>query len=196
VAEDNIINRKLLVNMLVKLGYDPETQIYEAYDGADAVAQIHSASQPQSLGEGESRKGPVDVILMDLWMPRMDGYEATERILNMFRPVMSRRSVTAPGRLPTALSFTKQADGDLDQAMDEGAPSSRSPSVSPGVLPPTILAVTADATDGAAERAKSAGMQGFMVKPFRVQDLERLVKEGFSKREAIWQEREGRGIAV
>jgi len=176
--------------MLVKLGYDPNTQIYEAYDGADAVAQIHSASQQQ--GEGERTKGPVDVILMDLWMPRMDGYEATERILNMFRPIMTRRSVTAPGRLPTALSFSKHADGDLDQGMDEGAPPSRLLGVSPGVLPPTILAVTADATDGAAERAKSAGMQGFMVKPFRVQDLERLVKDGFSKRQAIWQERGGR----
>ena len=37
-------------------------------------------------------------------------------------------------------------------------------------------------------------MQGFMVKPFRVQDLERLVKEGFSKREAIWRERGGRSM--
>lgn len=65
VAEDNIINRKLLVNMLIKLGYDRETQIYEAYDGADAVAQIQTASQPASPGV-ERKKGPVDVILMDL----------------------------------------------------------------------------------------------------------------------------------
>jgi len=65
VAEDNIINRKLLVNMLTKLGYDPETQIYEAYDGADAVAQIRTASQV-SPSNGERKKGPVDVILMDL----------------------------------------------------------------------------------------------------------------------------------
>jgi len=65
VAEDNIINRKLLVNMLKKLGYDPETQIYEAYDGADAVAQIQTASQV-SPPDGARKKGPVDVILMDL----------------------------------------------------------------------------------------------------------------------------------
>jgi len=65
VAEDNIINRKLLVNMLKKLGYDPETQIYEAYDGADAVAQIQIASQA-SPPDGARKKGPVDVILMDL----------------------------------------------------------------------------------------------------------------------------------
>lgn len=51
--------------MLIKLGYDRETQIYEAYDGADAVAQIQTASQPASP-DVERKKGPVDVILMDL----------------------------------------------------------------------------------------------------------------------------------
>ncbi|KAG9657139.1 hypothetical protein KCU69_g15713, partial [Aureobasidium melanogenum] len=67
VAEDNKINRKLLVNMLNKFGYKT---VIEAYDGAEAVRQM-------------SKNPSVDVVLMDLWMPFMDGYEATEKILAM-----------------------------------------------------------------------------------------------------------------
>lgn len=115
----------------------------------------------------------------------MDGYEATERILSMFRPRPQRRTVTAPGRLTTEVTPKKvDMDGDTDVTEGEAV---LHPHAS--VPCPTILAVTADATDGAAEKAKRAGMQGFMVKPFRVKDLERLVREGYMKREAVWRER-------
>ncbi|KAI9773509.1 MAG: hypothetical protein M1835_006149 [Candelina submexicana] len=122
VAEDNKINRKLLVNMLSKLGY---TSIYEAYDGAEAVRQMDVDRDP-----------PVDVVLMDLWMPSMDGYEATEKILRM----------------------EKYANRKL-----------------------TVLAVSADVTGEALERAAQVGMEGFMTKPYKLLDLERLIVEYCSK---------------
>ncbi|KAK6439083.1 hypothetical protein LTR95_004714 [Oleoguttula sp. CCFEE 5521] len=118
VAEDNKINRKLLVSMLSKFGY---TAIHEAHDGAEAVKQM---AIPRPEGKG------VDIILMDLWMPLMDGYEATERILGM-----------------------------------------------QGGRAPTVLAVTADVTDGALERAARVGMKGYMTKPFKLLDLQRLITE-------------------
>jgi CheY-like chemotaxis protein len=126
VAEDNKINRKLLVSMLRKLGYN---KVREAYDGADAVRQW-------SIDRENGRE--IDVVLMDLWMPYMDGYEATEKILSM------------------------AVDDDMD-----GSPQKI----------PTILAVTADVTDGALERAAKAGMKGFMTKPYKLIDLEKLIVE-------------------
>ncbi|KAF1815991.1 hypothetical protein P152DRAFT_375784, partial [Eremomyces bilateralis CBS 781.70] len=129
VVEDNPINRRLLVSMLRKLGY-PASSIYEAYDGAEAV-RVWCAHRRR--GESESHQG-IDVILMDLWMPFMDGYEAAERIL---------------GNGP-----------DRDMSAN---------------LQPTILAVTADVTDGAVDRALKSGMKGFMMKPYKLVDLERLI---------------------
>jgi len=101
--------------MLSKFGYKT---IHEAYDGAEAVRQME-------------QHRAVDVVLMDLWMPFMDGYEATEKILGMPR-----------------------VDGQAG---------------------PTILAVTADVTDAALDRAAKVGMKGFMTKPFKLHDLQRLI---------------------
>ena len=137
VAEDNKINRKLLVNMLGKFGY---YDVHEAFDGAEAVRQM-SIDRP---ARGEK---PIDVILMDLWMPNMDGYEATERIF--------------------ALEEQRKPDIGLE---DE----ERTRRKDRGL---TVLAVTADVTETAWARAQEVGMIGSMTKPYKLLDLERLILE-------------------
>ena len=127
IAEDNKINRMLLVSMLRKLGY---TTIYEAHDGAEAVRQMELT---RPAGQ------QINVVLMDLWMPLMDGYEATERILGM-------NARAGEGRA-------------AEQTM------------------PTVLAVTADVTEEAMERAWKVGMRGLMTKPYKLVDLEGLIHE-------------------
>lgn len=144
VAEDNRINRKLLVNMLGKLGY---TGVHEAYDGAEAVRQMSI----DRIARGEK---PIDVILMDLWMPNMDGYEATQRIFAM------DKEREKSGRIGTG-----EDDDDDGRARREQAR---------GV---TVLAVSADVTDTALEKAREVGMGGFMTKPYKLLDLERLILE-------------------
>lgn len=57
VVDDNAVNRKLLNVILVKAGYD----VAEAVDGEDALEQAF-AFMP-------------DLILLDVMMPKMDGYE-------------------------------------------------------------------------------------------------------------------------
>ncbi|KAI4279578.1 MAG: hypothetical protein LQ337_000163 [Flavoplaca oasis] len=144
VAEDNRINRQLLVSMLSRLGYG---DIHEAHDGKEAVRQMSIDRR----GRGEK---PIDVVLMDLWMPTMDGYEATEKILAMDR---ERR-----GQQGTPGGNNENEDG-------RGIRRTRA-----GV---TVLAVSADVTDAALERASEVGMEGFMTKPYKLLDLERLIVE-------------------
>lgn len=138
VAEDNKLNRKLLVSMLSKFGYN---DVHEAYDGADAVRQMSIAREARN-------ERPIDVVLMDLWMPAMDGYQATETIL--------------------AMEKEKRKGGIPDDEDDNRARRKQ------GV---TILAVSADVTDSALERAREVGMDGFLTKPYKLLDLERLIIE-------------------
>lgn len=140
VAEDNKINRKLLVNMLNKFGY---RDVYEAFDGKEAVRVMENLLKDPSKTTGAQCVGKgVDVVLMDLWMPEMDGYEATERILAMFNQTTPKHQVKVEH-----------------------------------VQPPIVLAVSADVTEAAVDRATRTGMQGYMTKPYMLTDLQRLIVE-------------------
>src|SRR5207302_7585111 len=62
LAEDNLVNQKLAVRLLEKRGH----RVVVVNNGAEALAALKSQ--------------PFDVILMDVQMPVMDGFEATGAI--------------------------------------------------------------------------------------------------------------------
>ncbi len=108
LAEDNEVNQELAVKTLEKRGHT----VVVAGDGREALAAF-------------DRTG-VDLILMDIQMPEMDGFTATKAI--------REREKVIGGRIP-------------------------------------IVALTAHAMKGDRERCLAAGMDAYVSKPLRVDEL-------------------------
>ncbi len=79
LAEDNPTNRDLCLHLLAELGWEADT----VANGRDALQTI-SAAQP-----------PYDLVLMDVRMPEMDGYETSLRLINRFPDPASRPRIIA-----------------------------------------------------------------------------------------------------
>jgi len=114
IAEDNPVNQKLLRLMLEMHGHHAQVTA----DGKEAVAVYQSED--------------VDLILMDVQMPGMNGFEATTTIRELEK--------------------------------DTGAH-----------VP--IIAVTAHVMPGYKEECLNAGMDNYLAKPFRMQELFGIIEE-------------------
>ena len=77
VAEDNAINQMVVKHTLLKLGASADI----AGDGVEAIEKF--------------KKNKYDLILMDIQMPLMDGYEATMYIRNQLRSNVPIIAMTA-----------------------------------------------------------------------------------------------------
>lgn len=97
LVEDMEINREIAVFMLKEKGFDVET----AVNGEEAVAKVKS-----------SEPGYFDLVLMDIQMPIMNGYEATKAI----RELDDQRLANVPIIAMTANAFSE----DVQKAKDAG----------------------------------------------------------------------------
>ncbi len=112
LAEDNLVNQKVALQQLKKLGYTADL----AVNGQEALDRFSSSS--------------YDLILMDCQMPEMDGFEAS--------------------RLIRALPGEKSSV--------------------------RIAAMTANAMTGDREECLRAGMDDYLSKPVRLQDLRAVLE--------------------
>ena len=123
LAEDNVVNQKLAIRLLEKLGYRADI----VANGLEAIEALERQT--------------YDLLLSDVQMPEMDGLEATRRIIE---------------RWP---------EGER----------------------PWIVAMTAEAMSGDRERCLDAGMNDYLAKPIRVDELVAAIRRT--------PRREGPGIA-
>ncbi len=111
LAEDNPFNKLFIDKLFEKFGY---TDYLHAENGLEVLEILE--------------KNKVDIILMDIQMPEMDGLEATAKIIEKY-----------------------------------------------GDQRPVIIALTADANDSSKDQYLNAGMDGFLSKPFKAEDLQKLL---------------------
>ena len=100
LAEDNDLNAEIAIVQLEELGM----QITRAVDGKEAVRCF--AENPQ---------GTFDIILMDVMMPQMNGYEATKAIRRLDDRPDGR---TIPIIAMTANAFAEDVQASLDAGMN------------------------------------------------------------------------------
>jgi putative two-component system response regulator len=93
VVDDEPVNRELLEDMLVPLGY----QVFQASDGETALKMVPETSP--------------DVILLDIMMPNMDGFEVARRL----------RESGETQAIPIVMVTALQAVEDRIKALQAGA---------------------------------------------------------------------------
>ena len=114
VAEDNAVNQTLIARLLEKRGHT----VVVAQNGRETLEELE--------------KQHFDIVLMDVQMPEMDGFEATKRI---------REKEKASGaHLP-------------------------------------IIALTAHAMQGDEERCLVGGMDGYVTKPIKLEELFSVIEK-------------------
>jgi signal transduction histidine kinase/CheY-like chemotaxis protein len=112
LAEDNVVNQKLALRLLQQMGYRADL----ASNGLEAIECV--------------ARQTYDVVLMDVQMPEMDGFEASRRITARW----------------------------------------------PAGQRPRIVAMTANAMQGDREMCLASGMDDYLSKPIRVDELVRALR--------------------
>ena len=99
LVEDNELNSEIATEILTEYGFIVDT----AENGAEAIEKV-STSKP----------GTYDLVLMDVQMPVMNGYEATKRIRKLKDPALANISILAM----TANAFDEDRRKALESGMD------------------------------------------------------------------------------
>ncbi|MCD6091371.1 MAG: response regulator [Bacteroidales bacterium] len=115
LVEDNLINEKIAKTSLSRLGYNVEV----SRTGKDAISKY--------------RRMEFDLILMDLKMPELDGFQVSEAMRSLDKELKT-------------------------------------------LIPPKIIALTAEDYPGIRQKCNLAGMNGLLRKPFNFNELSLILE--------------------
>ena len=113
LAEDNIVNQQVALGILGKLGYRADV----VADGAEVIKALTTI--------------PYDLVLMDVQMPEMDGYEATLHIRDL-------QSAVANHQIPIIAMTANAMQGDKEKCLAAGMNDYISKPISPDALAAAI----------------------------------------------------------
>ena len=99
LVEDNEVNREIASLILTEFGFQLDT----AENGKIAYEKV-----------ANSKPGDFDVVLMDIQMPIMNGYEATKKIRELSNPKLAQIPIIAM----TANAFSEDVQAAKDAGMD------------------------------------------------------------------------------
>lgn len=149
LAEDNVASQKLVSKILEKDGHS----VLSACNGEEVLELL--------------KKHRFDLLLMDVQMPVMDGFEATRRIRENESRVASCELRVQDGHQ----SSVSQSEIRIPRSAI-GMPGTRNPE--PGTRIP-IIAITAHAMKGDRRKCLEAGMDDYISKPITVNELRKAV---------------------
>lgn len=116
VAEDHPINELLMVQLLQKLGCHTTV----ARNGLEAVAAW--------------KRGDIDLIMMDVQMPELNGLDATAEIRALEKTQAGRSSANRVPHIPIVAVTANAMSGDREKCMSAGMDTYTSKPVSPQAL--------------------------------------------------------------
>jgi two-component system, sensor histidine kinase and response regulator len=100
LAEDNVVNQQVAMHLLEKQGH----VVLVASNGREVLTALD--------------RQPFDLVLMDVQMPEMDGFEATHAIRE--REGQGVRSALGTSRLPIIAMTAHALAGDRERCLDAG----------------------------------------------------------------------------
>ncbi|MBD2313252.1 response regulator [Desertifilum sp. FACHB-1129] len=138
LAEDSVVNQRMVLQLLQGLGYRADV----VGNGLEVLEALC--------------RQPYDLVLMDIQMPEMDGFQATECIVNSW-----------------PLNATSAECGGL----------SPHPRLKPHPAPsrPRIVAMYASALERDLQRCLAAGMDDYLSKPVRLEALQAVLERCLAK---------------